>query len=86
MIRFILLALLAWFLYKLIFRVIIPVYSATRQVKKQFGEMKARMEEEQMKRQGFNPTTGQNFDAGPTPKKESTPVPKSDYIEFEEIK
>ena len=85
MIRFILLALLAWFLYKLIFRVIIPVYSATRQVKKQFGEMKARMEEEQMKRQGFDPT-GQSFNAGPTPKKESASVPKSDYIEFEEIK
>lgn len=78
MIRILLFALLAWFLYKLIFRVIIPVYSATRQVKRQFGEMKARMEEEQLRQQGFQPP--------PTPKKEPAGVPKADYIDFEEIK
>ena len=78
MIRIILFALLAWFLYKLIFRVIIPVYRTTKQVKKQFREMKARMEEHQMKQQGFTPNA--------PPQKPAERTPASDYIEFEEIK
>ena len=76
MIRIILFALLAWFLYKLIFRVIIPVYRTTRQVKKQFHEMRARMEEQQM--------NARAPDQEPTRK--SSKAPASDYIEFEEIK
>jgi len=76
MIRIILFALLAWFLYKLIFRVIIPVYRTTRQVKKQFHEMRARMEEQQM--------NARAPDQEPAPK--SSKAPASDYIEFEEIK
>jgi hypothetical protein len=78
MIRFLLYALLAWFLYNLIFRLIIPVYKTTRQVKKKFREMNDRMQEEQMKQQGFDQQTNAQ---------KSSPAPRSsDYIDFEEVK
>jgi len=69
-----------YLLYKLIFDFIIPVVKTTQQVKKQFGDMSARMQEkmnEQQQRPG-------NFSApkttGPSAKK------NDDYIEFEEVK
>jgi hypothetical protein len=76
--RYLLYALLIWFLYKLIFSFIIPVYKTTRQMKKKFREMHARMQEEQMKQQGFNQ---------PSDTQKSSSQPRSgDYIDFEEIK
>ena len=78
MVPILLYALLAWFLYKLIFRFIIPVYTTTRQIKKKFREMHTAMQEEQAGKQGFKrPST----DAGSSPAS-----PSGDYIDFEEIK
>ncbi|MBL7743477.1 MAG: hypothetical protein JNN00_08410 [Chitinophagaceae bacterium] len=77
--RILLYGLLAWFLYKLVFGFIIPVYRTTRQMKKKFREMQERMQEEQLKQQGFGPQPTQ---AGST----SSKVPSGDYIDFEEIK
>ena len=72
MLRLILYALLIWFLYNLVFRFIIPVYRATRQMKEKFKKMHDRMQEEQ--RQA---PAGSN----------SSPATRSeDYIDFEEIK
>jgi hypothetical protein len=76
--RYLLYGLLIWFLYNLIFRLIIPVYKTTRQVKKKFREMHEQMQEEQAKQQGFTqqPNT-----------QKSSPAPRSgDYIDFEEVK
>jgi len=78
MIRLILYALLAWFLYNLVFRFIIPVYKTTRQVKKKFREMNEQMQQEQFQQQGFNQQ--------PTPQKSSPTQRNEDYIDFEEIK
>lgn len=78
MMRYILYALLVWFLYKLIFDFILPVYKTTRQVKKKFSEMHDRMQEQQMKQQGFNQQ--------PAEAKSSPKPPGGDYIEFEEVK
>ena len=78
MMRYILYALLAWFLYKLIFGFIIPIYKTTRQVKKKFSEMNDRMQEQQMKQQGFNHQ--------PTQQKSPSKSPGGDYIDFEEVK
>ena len=76
--RYLLYVLLIWFLYNLIFRFIIPVYKTTRQVKKKFREMHDRVQEEQMKQQGFN---------GQSAAEKSSPGPRNeDYIDFEEIK
>lgn len=78
MLAFILYALLAWFLYNLVFRFIIPIYKTTRDVKRKFREMHHRMQDETNKRQGFTP---QNESPKPESKK-----PAGDYIDFEEIK
>ncbi len=68
-----------YLLYKLIFDFIIPVVKTTKQVKKQFGDMSARMEEKMNQQQQattFNATS-----------KQTTPSAKNDdYIEFEEVK
>ncbi|MBL7738147.1 MAG: hypothetical protein JNK14_02940 [Chitinophagaceae bacterium] len=77
--RILLYGLLAWFLYKLVFGFIIPVYRTTRQMKKKFREMHERMQEEQTKQQGFHPE-------GKQPDQASIKVPSGDYIDFEEIK
>lgn len=77
MIRILLYALLVWFLYKLVFGFVIPVYRTTRQMKKKFREMHDHMQEQQMKQQqGF-----EKQPAGSQPKAAS-----EDYIDFEEIK
>jgi hypothetical protein len=78
MMRFLLYALLFWFLYKLIFDFIIPVYRTTRMMKKKFGEMHNQMKEQQMKQPGFNQPSAESK----TPSK----TPEGDYIDFEEVK
>ena len=45
--RFVLLALLAWFIFQFIFRLVIPVYRASRQMRKGFQAMNERMNEQQ---------------------------------------
>ncbi|MBN8783549.1 MAG: hypothetical protein ABS85_08860 [Sphingobacteriales bacterium SCN 48-20] len=81
MFKIILYILLAWFLYNLIFRFIIPVYRASRQMRKQFREVQEQFQ--QAARQQH-----QSAQAGPHQQASSQPAPKSqgDYIEFEEIK
>jgi len=69
--------ILLYILYKLIFDFIIPVYQTTKKVKKQFGEMQNKMEE-QMKRNNQQQTS-----TGTAPEKKPL---NEDYIEYEEIK
>jgi hypothetical protein len=77
MLRYLLYALLIWFLYNLIFRFIIPLYQTTRQVKKKFREMHENMENQARQQQGYTEPPKQK----PNPAKSS-----GDYIDFEEIK
>ena len=72
-------AILAYILYQFIFKLVIPVYLATRQVKKGFREMQQRMQEQQ----GGHARP----ENAPSGHKNSAPTPKAgEYIEFEEIK
>lgn len=71
-----LLAILAFFLYKLIFGLIIPVYRATRGIRKKFREF------EQQANQQNKPM--QEAERPGTPKKDRSSVSK-DYIDFEEV-
>lgn len=68
-----------YMVYKLIFDFIIPVYRTTKQVKKQFGDMSAQMQEKMNQQQkayaNSNPV-----------KEQKTTSAKDDYIEFEEVK
>ena len=75
--KYILFAVLAYILYQFIFKLVIPVYLASRKIKKGFREMQSRMQE-QMQQQGYSPQSS----ATEPPKKTKA----GDYIEFEEIK
>jgi len=79
MLRFLLFAVLAWFLYNLVFKLIIPVYKTTRQMKEKFREMHANMQDPMQQQPDF--TTQPNG-----AEKSSSKKSKEDYIDFEEIK
>lgn len=69
-----------YLLYKLVFDFIIPVVKTTKQVKKQFGDMSAQMQEKMNQQQQQTA----NFSA---PKKPAATASKNDdYIDFEEVK
>ena len=67
---------LLWLIYKFIFDFIIPVYESSKRIKKQFGEMQEKMQND-MKNY-------QNQQKPPQP--ETTSKKEGDYIDFEEIK
>ncbi len=71
---------LLYLLYKLIFNFIIPIYLTSKKVKKQFGEMDAKMQDQmhQYNKQNGN-RTNTTSSAKPVNKKE-------EYIDYEEIK
>jgi hypothetical protein len=79
MLRYLLFALLAWFLYNLVFKFIIPVYKTTRQMKQKFREMQTNMQEHMNQQPDF--TTQPN-----AAEKSASKKAKEDYIDFEEIK
>ena len=64
-----------YLLYKLVFELIIPVVKTTKQVKKQFGEMHDKMNQQQE-----NPSY-RTKDTAAQPKTKN-----EDYIDFEEVK
>ncbi len=66
---------LIYILYKLIFEFIIPVYQSTKKIRKQFGEMHAKMQ------QDMNAYENRKTTAEPQPKVKK----EGDYIEFEEV-
>lgn len=69
-----------YLLYKLIFDLIIPMVRTTQHVKKQFGEMSARMQEKMNEQQ-------QSSNYRSSAKTTAPPVKGADdYIEFEEVK
>lgn len=72
---------LIYFLYKLIFEFIIPIFQTTKHVKKQFGDMQNKMKEQMnsMNQQQAAPKYPQS--------QPGKPVQKSDeYIDYEEVK
>lgn len=78
---FILYAILAWFLYNIIVKFVVPLYITTKQVKKQFSEMKERAN---AYTNGQNPNypDQDGYNTKATPEKEKA----GEYIEFEEVK
>jgi hypothetical protein len=77
-VKYVLYAILLYLAYQFVFNLVIPVFLATRKIKKGFREMNARMEEQMRQKQGQQAAPGQ----GTPPAKE----PLGDYIEFEEVK
>ena len=75
--KYVLFALLAWFLYKLVFKFIIPIYKTTRQIKKGFRQMQEKMKEQYQQQQAAQPSN--------RPAQEQQ-KPLGDYIDYEEVK
>ena len=69
-----------YLLYKLIFDFIIPLFKTTQQVKKQFGDMSARMQEKMNEQQQQTASFNATKNSDPSSKR------NDDYIEFEEVK
>ncbi len=67
---------LIYILYKLIFEFIIPVYQSTKKIKKQFGDIQSKMQ------QDMNAFANKQSSAQPTNQKSK----EEDYIDFEEVK
>jgi hypothetical protein len=78
MIRVLLFAIFAYFLYRFVFDFIIPIYKTTKHVKKGFKDMNKKMNEQRDQQNGFQQNPSSN---GSTKKQ-----PAGDYIDFEEIK
>ncbi len=76
--KYVLFALLAYILYNLVFKFIIPVYQASQKLKKGFGEMQEKMQEH-MKQQQSQPNNATQ--AAQEPK-----VKAGEYIDYEEVK
>ncbi len=68
---------LAFMLYQLVFKFILPVYRTTRRVRRSFQEMQERM--------GGQPQSGSNQSFS-KPHAEAKTQPAGDYIDFEEVK
>lgn len=68
---------LIYILYKIIFEFIVPVYNSTKKIKKQFGDMQEKMEQDM---NTMNSRRPQSPPAAPKVKREG------DYIDYEEIK
>lgn len=67
---------LIYLLYKFIFEFVIPIYKSTKKIKKQFGEIHSKMQND------INQYQNRQTSAEPPPK----PKKEGDYIEFEEVK
>lgn len=78
MLQFLLYAFIAYILYNLIFKFIIPVYRTTRQIKRGFRDMQEKMNSHMGGQNPFGPTQPQQ----PTQQQPK----KGDYIDFEEVK
>lgn len=77
--KYVLFAILAYILYQFIFKLVIPVYMATRKIKKGFREMQSRMQEQQVNQQ--QEFTTEHPGTKPQPKAKA-----GDYIDFEEVR
>jgi hypothetical protein len=67
---------LLYLLYKFIFDFVIPVYQSSKKIKKQFGEMQEKMQ---------NDLRNYKNQQAP-PRQEATSTKEGDYIDFEEVK
>ena len=67
---------LIYILYQLIFEFIIPVYQSTKKIRKQFGDLQSKMQQDMNAAATKRPSAPQE----PNIKREG------DYIDFEEVK
>jgi len=79
--KYVLWAIGLYILYQFIFKLVIPVFIATRKIKKGFREMQSRMQEQMQQQQQQSGYASQPEADQPDHKYKA-----GDYIEFEEVK
>jgi len=84
--KFVLYALLAYIIFQFVFRLVIPVYLASRKIKKGFQEMQSRMQEQQQQQPFSSAQDKQGYGPQTTAPKPETKTKAGDYIDFEEVK
>ena len=70
---------LIYVLYQFIFEFVIPIYNTTKKVKKQFGEMHEKMQDQMN-------TFNKQQSSTTTPPPVQKPSTKEDYLDYEEVK
>ena len=82
--KYVLYAILIYLAYQFIFKLVVPVYLASRKIKHGFREMHEKMQQHQS---GFDQGRQQpEFDPQTSTPKSGPKSKPGDYIEFEEIK
>lgn len=85
--RYLLYAFLIYLAYRFIFHFVIPIYKTTKQVKKQFREMSARMNRsDEQSRMEDHINQKQANQQTATPQPENKKQQAGDYIDFEDVK
>lgn len=80
--KYVLMAIGLYILYQFIFKLVIPVFIATRKIKKGFREMQSRMQEQMQQQQQQQSGYAQQ----PETSAPDSKFKSGDYIEFEEVK
>jgi hypothetical protein len=78
MARIFFLAIVIYLIYRLIFELIIPIFTTTRQVKNKFNAMRDQMQDQQ--------NSGSQRKTSPGAEPQKSKVKVGEYIDFEEIK
>jgi hypothetical protein len=78
MARIFFLAIVIYLIYRLIFELIIPIFTTTRQVKNKFNAMRDQMQDQQ--------NNGYQRKASPGSETQKPNAKAGEYIDFEEIK
>ncbi|MGV3658217.1 MAG: hypothetical protein ACO1NX_09690 [Chitinophagaceae bacterium] len=81
MLKYLFYIFLAYMLYQVVFKLIIPIYRTTRQVKKSFRDMQEQMNAH-AQAQGRTPVDETTY----TPNNNGKEKKTGEYIDFEEIK
>ena len=82
--QFLLYFFIAYLLFQLIFKFILPIYRTTRQIKKGFREMQERMNGQGQ--QGYTHQNGSPYQNTNSQSNSDKNKQVGDYIDFEEIK
>jgi hypothetical protein len=81
--EFILYALAAYIIYKVVFEVVIPIFRTTQKIRQQFGDVQQHMRDQMNATQNQNKYNNPPDRPAPEQKKSSK---AGDYIDFEEVK
>lgn len=80
--RFILITLGIYITYKVIFDLVIPVFRATKKIRRQFGDIQQQMQDQMNATQNAHPPHQPASQPSPTARQSRA----GDYIDFEEVK